>query len=82
VQDGRYHQGCDHFVSMASRTQDCLRPNCLFSRRHVHPVGCNSASCIRSMDPPAKNAVRVSPSKCPTCLMRNGGHFRSLAENA
>ncbi|KAN0077310.1 hypothetical protein V8E55_011165 [Tylopilus felleus] len=37
--DGRYHTPCGHFVSMSTRLQDCLRPNCLFSRRHVHPVG-------------------------------------------
>jgi hypothetical protein len=36
IQDGRYHTVCGHFIAMSTRMQDCLRPDCLFSRRHEH----------------------------------------------
>ncbi|KAG8217494.1 hypothetical protein J3R82DRAFT_5642, partial [Butyriboletus roseoflavus] len=67
--DGRYHTPCGHFVSMSTRVQDCLRPNCLFSRRHMHPIaqGCKSQSCVRLMALPVKNPIRLSPSVCSSC---------------
>ena len=40
--DGRYHTICRHFVSMSTRVQDCLQPNCLFSQRHIHVTGLSS----------------------------------------
>ncbi|KAF8136334.1 hypothetical protein EV363DRAFT_1428740 [Boletus edulis] len=67
--DGRYHTPCGHFVSMSTRLQDCLRANCLFSRRHVHPVGCKSQFCIRLMALPVRNPIRVSPTVCSNCQM-------------
>ncbi|EIM89984.1 uncharacterized protein STEHIDRAFT_52285, partial [Stereum hirsutum FP-91666 SS1] len=54
--DGRFHTACGHFVSMSTRLQDCLRPNCLFSRRH--PVGCKSPACCRMMSVPVRNPIR------------------------
>ncbi|KZV71656.1 hypothetical protein PENSPDRAFT_650516 [Peniophora sp. CONT] len=36
---GRFYSGCGHFAPMSTRFQDCMRPNCLFSSRHEHPVG-------------------------------------------
>ncbi|OCB84297.1 hypothetical protein A7U60_g8977 [Sanghuangporus baumii] len=68
--DGRFHTACGHFVSMATRTQDCLRPDCLFSRRHAHPYGCKSPNCIRMMSLPVKNPIRISPVKCADCISR------------
>ncbi|KAF9227949.1 hypothetical protein BS17DRAFT_746948 [Gyrodon lividus] len=65
--DGRFHTPCGHFISMSTRVQDCLRPNCLFSRRHIHPIGCKSQSCIRLMALPVKNPIRISPAVCPIC---------------
>ncbi|KII88542.1 hypothetical protein PLICRDRAFT_111412, partial [Plicaturopsis crispa FD-325 SS-3] len=70
VMDGRYHTACGHFVSMASRIQDCLRPNCLFSRRHEH-VACKDPACIRLMNPPVRNPIRISPTKCGECVVRD-----------
>ncbi|TRM59361.1 hypothetical protein BD626DRAFT_572652 [Schizophyllum amplum] len=68
VIDGRYYTVCGHFYSMATKVQDCLRPNCLFSSRH--PVGCRSPGCVRQMAPPAKNPIRESPTRCPDCVHR------------
>ncbi|KAG1731904.1 hypothetical protein EDB19DRAFT_1640579, partial [Suillus lakei] len=62
--DGRYHTECSHFIAMSTKFQDCLRPNCLFSVRHVHPTACRSQSCIRLMALPIKNPIRISPSEC------------------
>ncbi|KAH7916062.1 hypothetical protein BJ138DRAFT_996652, partial [Hygrophoropsis aurantiaca] len=70
IMDGRYHTDCGHFISMSSRLQDCLRPNCLFSRRHIHPTGCKSQSCVRLMALPVRNPIRISPTKCLDCLTR------------
>ncbi|EFI28380.1 hypothetical protein CC1G_13914 [Coprinopsis cinerea okayama7 len=71
--DGRYHTQCFHFVEMATRSVDCLRPDCLFSSRHVHPVGCRNSQCIRLMNQPVKNPIRVSPSNCPNCIHKSLG---------
>ncbi|RPD66035.1 hypothetical protein L227DRAFT_130341 [Lentinus tigrinus ALCF2SS1-6] len=62
VIDGRLHLLCQHFIPMSTRQQDCLRPNCLFSRNHAHPVGCRSNSCARMMQPPQRNPIRISES--------------------
>ncbi|KNZ74247.1 hypothetical protein J132_07561 [Termitomyces sp. J132] len=53
---------------MATRFQDCLQENCLFSRRH--PVGCRSNKCIRLMALPVKNPIRFSHTKCNECIIR------------
>ncbi|ETW85950.1 hypothetical protein HETIRDRAFT_309285, partial [Heterobasidion irregulare TC 32-1] len=66
--DGRYHTPCRHFVSIATRHQDCLRANCIFSRRH--PFQCKSPACIRMMGPPVRNPIRVSDLVCPECISR------------
>ncbi|KAL6308991.1 hypothetical protein BKA93DRAFT_814919 [Sparassis latifolia] len=66
--DGRYHLECQHFIPMHTRTQDCLRADCLFSRRH--PVGCKSPSCSRLMSTPQRNPIRMSETKCGDCVMR------------
>ncbi|KAG0707791.1 hypothetical protein DFH29DRAFT_895376 [Suillus ampliporus] len=55
---------------MSTKFQDCLRPLCLFSVRHVHPTGCKSQSCIRLMALPTKNPIRISPSICYDCVLR------------
>ncbi|KAG1772653.1 hypothetical protein EDD22DRAFT_767856, partial [Suillus occidentalis] len=68
--DGRYHTECGHFIAMSTKFQDCLRPNCLFSVRHVHPTACKSQSCIRLMALPTKNPIRISPSKCCDCVLK------------
>ncbi|KAG2349931.1 hypothetical protein BDR05DRAFT_972835 [Suillus weaverae] len=68
--DGRYHTECSHFIAMSTKFQDCLRPNCLFSVRHVHPTACRSQSCIRLMALPTKNPIRISPSKCGDCILK------------
>lgn len=68
--DGRFHLECQHFIPMHTRMQDCLRPNCLFSRRHAHPVGCRSPSCVRMMTTPQRNPIRMSETKCADCVMR------------
>ncbi|KAG6333131.1 hypothetical protein ID866_5958, partial [Astraeus odoratus] len=68
--DGRFHTECGHFIGLHSRVQDCLRPNCLFSRRHSHMVGCKSQSCIRLMALPVKNPIRISPTVCSDCKAR------------
>ncbi|KAF9053649.1 hypothetical protein BDZ89DRAFT_938682, partial [Hymenopellis radicata] len=39
--DGRYHTECGHFYAMATRQQDCLRDNCVFSARHTHRGMCD-----------------------------------------
>ncbi|KAI0318951.1 hypothetical protein OF83DRAFT_1163209 [Amylostereum chailletii] len=67
---GRYHSSCGHFIPMSTRFQDCMRPNCLFSSRHAHPVGCRSPSCVRMMALPIRNPIRVSPTICGDCLQR------------
>ncbi|KAF8921331.1 hypothetical protein CPB85DRAFT_318924 [Mucidula mucida] len=64
--DGRYHTECGHFYAMATRQQDCLRDNCVFSARHTHPR-CRAATCIRLMALPVRNPIRVSPTKCSDC---------------
>ncbi|TDL27450.1 hypothetical protein BD410DRAFT_714494, partial [Rickenella mellea] len=69
--DGRFHTPCGHFISMATRTQDCNQGHCLFSRRHQHPVGCKSPSCLRMMALPVKNPIRISPNKCGDCVTRD-----------
>ncbi|KAI6028379.1 hypothetical protein F5J12DRAFT_805005 [Pisolithus orientalis] len=70
VIDGRYHTVCGHFIGMHSEVHDCLRPNCLFSRRHLHSVGsCKSQSCIRLMALPVKNPIRISPTNCCDCIV-------------
>ncbi|KAF8228190.1 hypothetical protein L208DRAFT_259573 [Tricholoma matsutake] len=66
IQDGRYYAGCGHFYAMATRVQDCLQQNCLFSGRHVH-IGCRSTNCIRLMAQPVHNPIRMSPSICGDC---------------
>ncbi|KAA1471197.1 hypothetical protein DENSPDRAFT_776322, partial [Dentipellis sp. KUC8613] len=66
--DGRFHTHCGHFVSMSTRLQDCLRPNCIFSRRHAHPTGCKPGECIRMMALPVRNPIRISETKCGDCL--------------
>ncbi|KAH6918606.1 hypothetical protein BKA70DRAFT_1416593 [Coprinopsis sp. MPI-PUGE-AT-0042] len=71
--DGRYHAQCCHFVELASRPMDCGRQNCLFSSRHAHPIGCRNSSCIRLMNPPVKNPIRMSPAPCPNCT-----HLKNL----
>ncbi|KAG2157077.1 hypothetical protein DEU56DRAFT_722331, partial [Suillus clintonianus] len=68
--DGRYHPECSHFIAMSTKFQDCLRPNCLFSTRHAHPIACKSQACIRLMALPMKNPIRISPSKCGDCLLK------------
>ncbi|KIM65231.1 hypothetical protein SCLCIDRAFT_14943 [Scleroderma citrinum Foug A] len=68
VIDGRYHTECGHFINMHSHVQDCLRPNCIFSGRHSHCVGCKSQSCIRLMSLPVKNPIRISPTTCGDCV--------------
>ncbi|KAH9934791.1 uncharacterized protein B0H18DRAFT_1082574 [Fomitopsis serialis] len=68
--DGRFHLECQHFIPMSTRTQDCLQPNCLFSRRHAHQGGCRSPSCVRLMTPPQRNPIRISETKCADCVMR------------
>ncbi|KAF9246542.1 hypothetical protein BU15DRAFT_7411, partial [Melanogaster broomeanus] len=68
--DGRFNIDCGHFENMSTRLQDCLRPNCLFSRRHVHVVGCKSQSCIRLMALPVKNPIRICPSTCSGCKLQ------------
>ncbi|KAI6109172.1 hypothetical protein EDD16DRAFT_1615891 [Pisolithus croceorrhizus] len=67
VIDGRYHTECGHFVGMHSEVHDCWRPNCLFSKRHLHS-GCKSQSCIRLMALPVKNPIRISPTTCGDCI--------------
>ncbi|KAJ6596866.1 hypothetical protein DFH09DRAFT_103771 [Mycena vulgaris] len=75
--DGRSHAVCGHFVALATRREDCLRPDCLFSRRHMHLGQCRSATCIRLMSPPALNPIRNSPTQCPQCVMVvRGGYLR------
>ncbi|KAF9792395.1 hypothetical protein BJ322DRAFT_43497 [Thelephora terrestris] len=37
--DGRYYTTCGHFDPVSTRLQDCLKPDCLFSRRHEHAIG-------------------------------------------
>ncbi|KIL00424.1 hypothetical protein PAXRUDRAFT_29838 [Paxillus rubicundulus Ve08.2h10] len=76
--DGRYHTPCSHFVHMSTQHQDCLRPNCLFSRRHVHPTGCKSHSCIRLMALPVKNPIRISPAACAICVAGNPATVRPM----
>ncbi|KAI0062286.1 hypothetical protein BV25DRAFT_1804024, partial [Artomyces pyxidatus] len=66
--DGRYHTQCGHFVSMSTRLQDCMRPNCIFSVRHIHPTGCKSSSCLRMMAPPVRNPIRHSATRCGDCV--------------
>ncbi|KAJ8594334.1 hypothetical protein M405DRAFT_872229 [Rhizopogon salebrosus TDB-379] len=68
--DGRYHTDCSHFVSISTGFKDCLRPNCLFSVRHIHLTGCKSQSCIRLMALPVKNPIRISHSICNECKER------------
>ncbi|KIP09135.1 hypothetical protein PHLGIDRAFT_68202, partial [Phlebiopsis gigantea 11061_1 CR5-6] len=68
--DGRYHTACHHFIAMSTRVQDCMQPICLFSARHIHPIGCKSSACHRLMSPPQRNPIRISDSKCADCLMR------------
>ncbi|OSD01610.1 hypothetical protein PYCCODRAFT_488893 [Trametes coccinea BRFM310] len=46
VIDGKLHLLCQHFIPMSTRQQDCLRPNCLFSRNHAHPVGERRFPCF------------------------------------
>ncbi|KAF9653103.1 hypothetical protein BDM02DRAFT_3108239 [Thelephora ganbajun] len=69
--DGRFHSTCGHFVGMSTRLQDCNRPDCLFSRRHEHPVGCKSHQCRRMMSLPVHNPIRLSDSLCGDCIIRN-----------
>ncbi|TFK76470.1 hypothetical protein BDN72DRAFT_755973 [Pluteus cervinus] len=69
--DGRFHTECGHFVAMSTRTQDCLRANCLFSRRHVHPIGCKASGCVRLMALPVRNPIRISPTVCNDCNSRD-----------
>lgn len=106
VIDGRLHLACQHFIPMSTRKQDCLRPNCLFSRNHAHPVGehrvlpklssrhcvtcknrartnagslvpalvgCREKTCSRMMQPPQRNPIRISDSKCADCVIRGDG---------
>ncbi|KAF9464674.1 hypothetical protein BDZ94DRAFT_1161420, partial [Collybia nuda] len=68
--DGRYHTECGHFYAMSTRVQDCLQPNCLFSGRHIHPIGCRAATCVRLMALPTRNPIRISPTTCSDCLTR------------
>ncbi|RDB21058.1 hypothetical protein Hypma_011580 [Hypsizygus marmoreus] len=71
--DGRFHTPCGHFIEMSTRFQDCLRPNCLFSRRHAHPIGCRSSNCNRLMALPVRNPIRISPTRCSACVERERG---------
>ncbi|PFH54378.1 hypothetical protein AMATHDRAFT_170207 [Amanita thiersii Skay4041] len=68
--DGRYHTACGHFYAMSTRHHDCLRPNCLFSRRHTHLTGCRSPGCVRLMALPVRNPIRISPTVCSDCISR------------
>ncbi|KZT26221.1 hypothetical protein NEOLEDRAFT_1155744 [Neolentinus lepideus HHB14362 ss-1] len=68
--DGRWHTPCGHFIAISTHRQDCQRPNCVFSRRHVHLIGCTSRSCIRLMDLPVRNPIRISPTSCADCTIR------------
>ncbi|THU90716.1 hypothetical protein K435DRAFT_728075, partial [Dendrothele bispora CBS 962.96] len=70
VIDGRYYTECGHFFPMSTAKEDCLRPNCLFSQRHAHPIGCRSPHCIRTMSLPKRNPIRLSNMKCPDCRAR------------
>ncbi|KAI0695890.1 hypothetical protein BC835DRAFT_1406069 [Cytidiella melzeri] len=71
IQDGRYHTVCGHFIAMSTRMQDCLRPDCLFSRRHEHSAAlCKAAGCHRLMTLPQRNPIRMSETKCADCVMR------------
>ncbi|KAJ7685183.1 hypothetical protein DFH06DRAFT_1157727 [Mycena polygramma] len=72
--DGRSHKSCGHFVALDTRRHDCLRPECLFSIRHMHRGQCRSASCIRLMSPPALNPIRESRTLCPSCVMARVGY--------
>ncbi|EPQ58143.1 hypothetical protein GLOTRDRAFT_23493, partial [Gloeophyllum trabeum ATCC 11539] len=65
--DGRWHTFCGHFVGISTHRQDCQKSNCVFSRRHLHRTGCTSRSCIRLMDVPVRNPIRISPNPCPAC---------------
>ncbi|TDL19127.1 hypothetical protein BD410DRAFT_774313 [Rickenella mellea] len=68
VVDGRFHTQCGHFISMATRTQDCFQDDCVFSSRH--PCECRSKSCIRKMNLPVKNPIRISKTMCGDCRTR------------
>ncbi|KZP12011.1 hypothetical protein FIBSPDRAFT_755674, partial [Athelia psychrophila] len=68
--DGRYHNPCRHFTSMATQFQDCLSEQCLFSSRHIHPIGCKSQSCARLMAQPNYIPIRTSTTQCPDCVSR------------
>ncbi|CAL1704791.1 unnamed protein product [Somion occarium] len=68
VMDGRYHTVCGHFFAMSTRKQDCLRSDCVFSSRH--PPGCKSGACNRLMNPPQRNPIRISETRCEGCVMR------------
>ncbi|KAJ8078752.1 hypothetical protein PM082_013035 [Marasmius tenuissimus] len=54
--DGRMW-ACGHFEPLTSCHRDCQKRNCLFSS--AHPFGCKSPSCIRTMQLPVTNPVRV-----------------------
>ncbi|KAI6005962.1 hypothetical protein EDD15DRAFT_694594 [Pisolithus albus] len=45
---------------MHSEVHDCWRPNCLFSKRHLHS-GCKSQSCIRLMALASKKSHSDQP---------------------
>ncbi|KAE9387499.1 hypothetical protein BT96DRAFT_766180, partial [Gymnopus androsaceus JB14] len=66
IVDGRFYTECNHFVPMATEKLDCLRENCVFSVRHVHPY-CKSPHCVRLMGQPSQNPIRMSFMRCPNC---------------
>ncbi|ESK96948.1 hypothetical protein Moror_6526 [Moniliophthora roreri MCA 2997] len=67
--DGRLW-ACGHFEPMSSSHQDCLKSTCLFSS--AHPLGCRSTNCMRTMQLPVRNPIRVFKIKCTDCLSRGG----------
>ncbi|EIN07415.1 hypothetical protein PUNSTDRAFT_71198, partial [Punctularia strigosozonata HHB-11173 SS5] len=69
IMDGRWHPQCRHFISMSTRFQDCMKPNCVFSSRHEHGSGGKSPTCIRMMQLPVKNPIRISPALCADCAI-------------
>ncbi|KAI1783308.1 hypothetical protein LXA43DRAFT_903864 [Ganoderma leucocontextum] len=59
------HLTCQHFIPMSTRQRDYLRPNRLFSRNHMHPIGCGAKNCSPTMQPPQRNpCIKIKDSKC------------------
>ncbi|PPQ76843.1 hypothetical protein CVT24_010686 [Panaeolus cyanescens] len=54
---------------MATRQQDCLRTNCIFSSRHDRQ--CKSTACTRLMSLPSHNPIRISPVHCAQCKIND-----------